>query len=251
MEKQTTSQRLKKIMADKGLKQIDILRKCEPYCKKYGIKLGSNGLSQYVTGKVEPSQKVLTLLAEALDTNEVWLMGFDVPNLPRDEYQLTTNREKNLIKFLNNTKYSEIDKKVKEDKEHKLISYIDFYDILINIYPNKFGLVEKAHKNYEEHINLLEELIKQITTITDQRKDIKINSKINLDELKEQLLSGKKNQLFYSIKKYYSKNDILIEIDKRKLFEIKDKNDIEINDENIRLDIIAEFIENILNNLNK
>lgn len=91
MKKETTSQRLKQIMADKGLKQVDILKKCEPYCKKYGVKLGSNGLSQYVTGKVEPSQRVLTVLAKALNTNEVWLMGFDVPMEPAKKENLEIN----------------------------------------------------------------------------------------------------------------------------------------------------------------
>lgn len=79
MNKKKTSERLKQIMAEKGLKQIDILNKCKPLCKKWGIKeFGSNTLSQYVTGKVEPSQKALSVLAEALGVNEVWLMGYDV-----------------------------------------------------------------------------------------------------------------------------------------------------------------------------
>lgn len=79
MKKCTISQRLKKIMNLMGIKQIDILNKAQPICEKLCIKMGSNDLSQYVTGKVEPSQKKLSVLAEALDTNEVWLMGYDVP----------------------------------------------------------------------------------------------------------------------------------------------------------------------------
>ena len=80
MKVSNTSQRLKEIMNKKGLKQIDILHKIKPLCEKYNIKMGSNDLSQYVTGKVEPSQKKLSVLAEVLDTNEVWLMGYDVPS---------------------------------------------------------------------------------------------------------------------------------------------------------------------------
>lgn len=79
MKKYTTAQRLKEIMNAKNIKQIDILNKVQPICEKWGVKMGSNDLSQYVTGKVEPSQKKLSVLAEALDTNEVWLMGYDVP----------------------------------------------------------------------------------------------------------------------------------------------------------------------------
>lgn len=57
IKKCTISQRLKKIMNLMGIKQIDILNKAQPICEKLGIKMGSNDLSQYVTGKVEPSQK--------------------------------------------------------------------------------------------------------------------------------------------------------------------------------------------------
>lgn len=78
MEKENTSIRLKKIMAERNLKQVDILDKAKPYCEKYGVKLGKNDLSQYVTGKVEPGQKKLSVLSEALGVSEVWLMGYDV-----------------------------------------------------------------------------------------------------------------------------------------------------------------------------
>ncbi len=86
MKKENTSIRLKKIMSERGLRQIDILELCKPYCKKYDIKLGRNDLSQYVTGKVEPGQKKLTLLGMALNVNEVWLMGYDVP-MERNTYE--------------------------------------------------------------------------------------------------------------------------------------------------------------------
>lgn len=79
MKERNTSDRLKEIMAKNGLRQIDILNKAIPFCKKYNVKLGRNDLSQYISGKVEPSQKKLTVLAEALEVNEAWLMGYDVP----------------------------------------------------------------------------------------------------------------------------------------------------------------------------
>ena len=79
MKKQTTSDRLKQIMSERNLRQVDILEMCKPYCQKYNIKLGRNDLSQYVTGKVEPGQKKLTVLGMALNVSEAWLMGFDVP----------------------------------------------------------------------------------------------------------------------------------------------------------------------------
>lgn len=78
MKKHTTAERLKTIMQERDLKQADILRLAEPYCVKYGIPLRKNDLSQYVNGKNEPGQFKLTILAQALDVSEAWLMGYDV-----------------------------------------------------------------------------------------------------------------------------------------------------------------------------
>lgn len=66
-------------MQERGLKQADILRLVEPIARSYGDHLGSNALSQYVTGKVEPRQDKLFILGQALNVSEAWLMGFDVP----------------------------------------------------------------------------------------------------------------------------------------------------------------------------
>ena len=78
MKKYTTSDRLKQIMKARNLRQVDILEAAEPYCKKYGVKLEKNALSQYVSGKVEPGQEKLSILGMALGVSEAWLMGYDV-----------------------------------------------------------------------------------------------------------------------------------------------------------------------------
>lgn len=79
MKRFTTSQRLKQLMNERNIKQVDILIKAEPFCQKYGVKLNKNDLSQYVNGKVEPGQQKLSILGLALNVNEAWLMGYDVP----------------------------------------------------------------------------------------------------------------------------------------------------------------------------
>lgn len=79
MPKYTTSDRLKQIMSEQNLKQVDILNMAKPYCEKYDIRLGRNDLSQYVSGKVEPGQHKLYVIGKALNVNEAWLMGYDVP----------------------------------------------------------------------------------------------------------------------------------------------------------------------------
>lgn len=90
MKKENTAIRLKQIMEERQLRQVDILTKCQPFCEKFRIKLGRNDLSQYVNGKVEPGQEKLTILGLALNVNEAWLMGYDVPmernnNIQREE----------------------------------------------------------------------------------------------------------------------------------------------------------------------
>ena len=77
-KKSTTAQRLRQIMAERNLKQSDILELAVPYCKKYGVKLNKSDLSQFVNGKVVPGQWKLTILGLALGVNEAWLMGLDV-----------------------------------------------------------------------------------------------------------------------------------------------------------------------------
>lgn len=79
MQTSTTSARLKTALSVLGLRQSELVQRCQPYCKKYNIKMGKNDISQYVNGKVLPKQDKLVVLAEALGVNEVWLMGYDVP----------------------------------------------------------------------------------------------------------------------------------------------------------------------------
>lgn len=78
MKKTNTAHRLKEIMDERNIKQVDILRAAKPFCEKFDIKLAKNDLSQYVSGKVEPGQEKLTILGLALNVSEAWLMGFDV-----------------------------------------------------------------------------------------------------------------------------------------------------------------------------
>lgn len=127
MKERNTSDRLKEIMAKNGLRQIDILNKAIPFCKKYNVKLGRNDLSQYISGKVEPSQKKLTVLAEALEVNEAWLMGYDTDKEEInsfDELELLFDKNKNIlteddkqyIKFIIEKRKKDIDKQLGKEE---------------------------------------------------------------------------------------------------------------------------------------
>lgn len=77
--KVTTAERLKQIMAERNIRQVEILNRCKPYCKEYNMTMGRSDLSQYVSGKFTPGQRKLAILALALNVSEAWLMGYDVP----------------------------------------------------------------------------------------------------------------------------------------------------------------------------
>ena len=78
MKKIHTGERIKAIMEERNLKQVDILRMAKKF-EHSGAKLTKSDLSLYVNGKVEPHQHKIHLLAKALDVNEAWLMGIDSP----------------------------------------------------------------------------------------------------------------------------------------------------------------------------
>lgn len=94
MRKQSTADRLKQIMSEKNLKQVDIIERSKPFQEKLGVKLGKSALSQYVNGVQSPDQHKLTLLSLTLDVSEAWLMGYDVPM-----HRNTSNEEQEKFYF--------------------------------------------------------------------------------------------------------------------------------------------------------
>ena len=76
------AERLKQIMAERGLKQVDVIRLAEPIGALHGIRLGKSHISQYVSGKSEPRWDILKVLAEALEVDPLWLQGEDAPAQP-------------------------------------------------------------------------------------------------------------------------------------------------------------------------
>ena len=120
MKKSNTSLRLKEIMDARGLRQVDVLRKCRPYCEKTGVKLTKSDLSQYVSGKTTPNQDKLTILGLALGVEETWLMGYDAPeaaHLGHTVRPTLNNDEWNLIcdfRRLDEYGQSEVIKRINE-----------------------------------------------------------------------------------------------------------------------------------------
>ena len=71
----TTAERLRTLMAERGLKQADILRLAEEISGPE--RLTKTDLSQYVSGTVRPGPGKLQLLAKALGVGEAWLLGYE------------------------------------------------------------------------------------------------------------------------------------------------------------------------------
>lgn len=66
----TTSERIKEGMYIRDMKQSDLV-------EATGISKGA--LSSYISGRYTPKQNNIYLIAKALNVNEAWLMGSDVP----------------------------------------------------------------------------------------------------------------------------------------------------------------------------
>lgn len=68
--KSSFSARLQEAMDIRGMKQVDLTEK---------TKISKGTISQYLSGRFAAKQRNTYLVAEALNVNEAWLMGYDVP----------------------------------------------------------------------------------------------------------------------------------------------------------------------------
>lgn len=66
----TFSNRLQKALSYSNMRQVDLVEK---------TKLDKTLINKYLAGLMKAKQDKLTILADALNVNEVWLMGYDVP----------------------------------------------------------------------------------------------------------------------------------------------------------------------------
>lgn len=73
MSKEVFAKRLSLSIKNCGLKQADIIRRAEAA----GVKLGKSHMSQYVSGKTVPRDRILQFLADTLGVDALWLIGED------------------------------------------------------------------------------------------------------------------------------------------------------------------------------
>ena len=68
--KESCALRLKKALSIRNMTQAEL-------CQK--TKIPKSALSEYIKGLYDPKQDRVMILAEALNVDPVWLMGYDVP----------------------------------------------------------------------------------------------------------------------------------------------------------------------------
>lgn len=105
----TFQSRLDKAMKIRNIKQVELH-------EKTGI--SESLLSKYLSGDAIARQRKLTLLADNLDINEVWLMGYDVP----------MEKDQNIV-YSNNDFYKEL--KIKYGNQS--VEFLNYYNELNNL----------------------------------------------------------------------------------------------------------------------
>lgn len=76
MKRETVGDRLRQLMDERGLKQVDIIEATKPFFTDK-VKISKTDLSQYVNNKAEPRSDKLYILAKGLNVPEQWLLGFN------------------------------------------------------------------------------------------------------------------------------------------------------------------------------
>lgn len=165
MEKQTVQQRLKQIMSERNLRQVDIINMSKPYQEELGIKMPKSYLSNYINNYSSPDSLRLTLLSKTLGVTETWLMGYDVPK--------------------NQSEFEKLQKDLDEhkDKVHEIMSNDSILigeSVLSWIYGDYFDIDElpddivdeafKLSKNDKEEIGKL--LLYYLTLSSEKRENL-------------------------------------------------------------------------------
>ena len=83
----STKDRIEEAMRETGKKQADLVR---------DTGLNKSVVSRCVSGKTEPGNQTIMLLARALNVSEMWLWGYDVPKA-RADWQKKNDEIVNLV----------------------------------------------------------------------------------------------------------------------------------------------------------
>lgn len=85
---ETIANRIKQGLSIRNMKQADLVEKA---------KIGKSSISTYISGAYEPKQRNIYKIAKALDVNEAWLMGYDVPMEREASNTVNSNDKDNIL----------------------------------------------------------------------------------------------------------------------------------------------------------
>ena len=88
----TISDRMKEAMKIHNMKQSDLVER---------TKIGKSSISTYLSGEYKPKQDKIMLIANALNVDVNWLIGYDVP-MKKDFPNLTSKDEKDEYYIISN-----------------------------------------------------------------------------------------------------------------------------------------------------
>ena len=91
--KYNCSERIAEALSIRKMKQVEL-------CEKTNIP--KSAISQYIKGSFEPKQDRIFLLAQALNVNEAWLMGYDVPMERNETPRSESDLDRELKQWLSN-----------------------------------------------------------------------------------------------------------------------------------------------------
>lgn len=186
MKLSNTATRLRELLAEKNYRPIDLVNKCQPLCKKYDVKIGRNDISQYLSGKVEPGQKKLSIIAQVLDVNEAYLMGYNVQKEPE------TSPQNKLDTIISKIKYLDFKNWCKKIDLDFIISNMDI--------TNTFTLMYLNTDFYKELVDKIDSFINEFVKSKLEPESIFKSSFLN---------KAKKTYLYYFLKTHYSTDDII------------------------------------------
>lgn len=90
-----SSKRLRQILDEKGIKQIELVEMCKPYAWKTEdgktIEVNKYDVNQYLSGRYGPDTFKAAIIGQALGLNPLWIMGLPVPK--QDDAGLTEDQK--------------------------------------------------------------------------------------------------------------------------------------------------------------
>lgn len=192
MSENELKDRLKKALSVRNMKPIEL-------SEKTGIP--KSAISQYMSGYTKPKQDRVYLISKALDINEAWLLGFDVPMEKQNTNEpLTTISTENneILKLIENTQ--------------KLTKTINFLNTNkpINLNDTHIKEISKSLKQFQEAFNSPEmKALKKMADMATKQDESLLKAKATADTLRQQLDKALKSPLQQQLLSNFNKlNDL-------------------------------------------